>query len=137
LNPKRFFKIASQVATAKDDLRSFKIGALAIRSDEVIVCSANGPVQIDDCIYKGSCVRASHAEMRLCNKLDVGSVVFVVRIRPIDGKYGLARPCSNCLPVLLSKGVSKVYYTIDEFSYGIIKVKGKKVVKESVVFKGI
>lgn len=131
---KRFFKLAADIATSKDDLRSFKIGAVGIRSDEVIVCSANGPVQMNDDICKSRYAPA-HAEARLSSKLDVNSVVFVARVRALDNKLALARPCSNCLPTLIGRGVKKIYYTIYDDCYGVIKIKNKKIKGEFFVFK--
>jgi len=115
------FKEAFSVAVAKEDHRGFLIGALGIRSDGVKVMSANGPVLISDkCKHKNT-YRRAHAEYRLCQKIDKGATIFVVRIGKSDGKYKLAKPCPACQIVLRSKQVAKVYYTISENEYGVME----------------
>lgn len=62
----------------------------------------------------------AHAEARLAKKLDRGAIVYVVRINR-KGKLVMARPCANCLMILKSKKVKKIYYSISENEYGVIE----------------
>jgi tRNA(Arg) A34 adenosine deaminase TadA len=107
-----FLEIAGKTATSRQDGRSFMLGAVAIRKDGVMVRSLNSPTQEPD--------RQVHAEYRVASKIDYGAIIYVARIRLIDGKFGMARPCKSCLKVLISKKVKKIYYTIDHDEYGII-----------------
>jgi tRNA(Arg) A34 adenosine deaminase TadA len=106
-----FFDLAIKIADAKDDRRSFKVGACATRGDGVIVASANGPTPFQS--------PSAHAENRLRKKLDFGAIVYVCRILRKDGSLAIARPCPDCAAVLRSKRVKKVYYSISPIEYGL------------------
>ncbi len=97
-----YFDIALQAAASKDDNRNFRIGAVAIRSDGVVVKSSNGPTP-EPC-------RHSHAEAKLCRKIDYGAIVYVIRLRR-DGTIGMSKPCPDCEKILRTRKVKKVYYT--------------------------
>lgn len=107
---------AAYQATKKNDKRAHQIGAVGVRSDGVTVKSCNGAVP-----GGGKSPRA-HAEIRLAQKLDVGSTVYVARIGHL-GEWRLARPCHFCVAVLLSKGVRAVYYTIRGGEFGALKLR--------------
>lgn len=112
---KYYFDLATRVANGKRDNRSFKLGALGIRSDGVIVASPNAPCPIPE--------RRAHAEYRIASKLTPNSVVYVVRILRFDGSLALSRPCNDCQKVLVSRGVSKVYYSISPNEFGIMNLR--------------
>jgi len=59
----------------------------------------------------------SHAESRVCRKLDVGSVVAVVRIGEGNG-WRMAKPCASCVRCMKRTGVERVLYSIRENEYG-------------------
>lgn len=97
------------------DPRCHCLGAVAIRNDGAVVRSRNG--------FGRNRIPSVHAESRILRKLDVGSIVFVARVRR-TGFYGLARPCSSCLLGLFMKGVKEVYYTTDtQGEYGCIDLE--------------
>jgi len=110
-----YLELAARTAVKKDDQRSFLLGACAVRKDGKLVSAWNGPSQMK--------MREAHAEYRLSSKLDVGSVVYVARVRLKDGSFGISRPCASCLKILLYKGVSRVYYTVSDNEIGIIDMK--------------
>ncbi len=118
-----YFQIAAQTANSKDDRRCFLLGAIGIRSDQVMVKALNSP--------SDQPMAVAHAEAKLARKLTPNSIVYIARVRLIDGQFGLAKPCANCLKVLSSRGVSKIYYTIGPAEYGTIdmnnlpRIKGK------------
>lgn len=97
---------------SRDDDRAFLLGAIAIRGDGAMVRALNSPTDLPS--------RQVHAEYRLSRKIDYDATVYVARIRLIDGKFGMARPCKNCMKALISKRVKKIYYTINHDEYGII-----------------
>jgi hypothetical protein len=53
--------------------------------------------------------------------LDYGSIVWVVRVSIQDGKMRLAKPCKRCENTLRLRGVEKIYYSISENEYGVMK----------------
>lgn len=107
-----YFQICAATTTKVQDRRNFLLGAIGLRSDGVIVKSFNGHSHFPN--------RRAHAEYRLAQKLDVGSTVYVVRVRLGDGKMALAYPCKSCQKVLASKGVKKIYFSINENEFGVI-----------------
>jgi len=89
-------------AAHRSSSNRFRIGASARRKDGAIVAAHNATDRIP--------YPRGHAEIRLARKLDVGSVVIVVRVRR-DGRLAMAKPCQNCLRSLLSVGVAEIYYS--------------------------
>lgn len=120
-----YFQIAAQVAQSKDDERSFLLGAIGIRADGVMVSALNGPSQYPN--------RVAHAEARLARKLTPNSEVYVVRVRLIDGQFGMARPCEACQKILRTKGIKRVYYSIGPDEFGIMNLCRKGVETERVI----
>lgn len=76
---------------SRDDLRTYRVAAVGIRSDGTVVRARNESTVIP--------TGGAHAEARLVRKLDRGSKVFVVRVRK-DGTLAMAKPCSKCQPLL-------------------------------------
>ena len=77
---------------------------------------------------------STHAEMdavlQVRSKVDLcGSKIYVARIRKNEkiGHLAMAKPCRVCQRVLLSYGIKRAIYTIDDFNYGVLKVS-----KESI-----
>lgn len=107
-----FFEVAARTATSKVDKRSFLLGAIGIRNDGVMVRSLNSPTENKN--------RKAHAECKLCRKLDYGAeAVYVVRVRMDNFEFGMARPCMDCRKILKTKRVKRVFYTINQNSYGV------------------
>lgn len=120
IDPWRYFSVAREVALAKEDRRTHKLGAVGLRSDGVLVCASNGPAKTTpQNVPQKSSMPGAHAEARLCRKLDYYGTVFVVRMQP--GGYGLARPCPHCQRRLRKRRVKKVYYTISPSEYGVLE----------------
>lgn len=63
----------------------------------------------------------AHAEARLAKKLDVGSVVYVARVRCDNGKLAMSKPCPHCERILKNRGVKRVTYTIGENEFGVLE----------------
>lgn len=110
-----YFNIAAKLTTAKEDKRSFLLGSIAIRSDGAMVSAINSASETPN--------RLLHSEYRLAKKCDVGSVVYVCRVRLLDGSFGMSRPCHSCMKTMISRGVSKVYYSISNNSFGSVNLK--------------
>lgn len=109
----KYLRIASHISAKGNPKRKAHIGCVGIRNDGVIVQSWNG-CATDVC-------PTAHAEARLARKLDVGSVVYVARVRRDNGKMAMAKPCRGCERYLRSKGIAKVIYTISENEYGVLE----------------
>lgn len=107
-----FFEIAGRTAASKKDRRAYLVGAIGIRHDGAMVRSLNAPTELRN--------RRAHAECKLCRKLDYYAEVYVARVKLLDGKFGMSRPCNSCRKILTTKKVRKVFYTIDENYYGIL-----------------
>ena len=73
--------------------------------------------------YSDERLKGLHAEVSAClngpNTLK-GTTLYVCRLLS-NGEFALAKPCTDCQQILDSFGVSKVYYTIDDETYGIWK----------------
>jgi len=106
---RKMLNMAAKIARMKDDCRHFFIGAVAIRGDDVMVCSYNGAPKFP--------TPSHHCEARLSRKLDRGAIVYVARTTA-DGAWGLSKPCGNCELALRRSYVKKVYYTIAPNEYG-------------------
>jgi deoxycytidylate deaminase len=73
---------------------------------------------------------STHAEMSCViqarNSTDLtGCKIYVARIRSDRSNHGItgmAMPCPICRNVLLSYGIKKACYTIDDNNYGVMKV---------------
>lgn len=84
--------------------------ALAIRADGALVHAVNS--RIKEPAWQ------PHAEARLCRKVDVNAVVYV--LREAKGEWANSRPCENCQRLMKRKGVKRVYYTIGPSEYGVL-----------------
>ena len=97
----KYFRLAKLIALrgdSKDANRRYRIGAVGIRNDGVIVGASN------ICTRK-PCTNA-HAEYRTSKMLTIDSVIFVVRIGR-DGKLRLAKPCKKCQKYMRFRKVKK------------------------------
>jgi hypothetical protein len=107
-----YLEIAGRIGIKRsDDKRQYWLGAVGERNDGTLVFSCNGPTPQPD--------RCSHAEYKLSKKLDYGAVVYVARVLR-NGDFAMAKPCKNCIKVLKSKKVKKVYFTIGPNKYDCI-----------------
>jgi cytidine deaminase len=105
--------LACVYAARKQDYRTFRLAAVGIRTDGVLVHAANLASQVAD--------PTCHAEWRLCRKLDKGATVYVARVGA-DGQTRLARPCESCQRKLRRHGVVRVFYTIGLDEYGVMSL---------------
>lgn len=108
-----YFDIAAKLTAAKKDNRSFLVGSVAVRKDGTMVQAINSPTQEPD--------RTTHSEYRISKKCDVGAMVYVVRVRLLNGLHAMSRPCKTCEKIMRHRGISKAFYTIDHLgSYGVM-----------------
>lgn len=105
----RMLALAARISESKQDDRRYRLGAVGLRNDGVLVFAVNGNP-------KGP-TPEHHAEFRLTRKLTKGSIVWVSRVLR-SGHISLSRPCPTCMVRLRNVGVSQVYWTVrdSEFS---------------------
>jgi deoxycytidylate deaminase len=65
----------------------------------------------------------AHAECRALRKMDYGGTLYVSRISKRDKSLVMARPCPMCQIKIRAKGVKKVFYSINEFQFGVWTVR--------------
>ena len=73
--------------------------------------------------HKG--VSTYHAEictiMQLDREVTKGSTIFVARVSKGNGEDRMSKPCTMCHAVMQERGISQVYYTIDDEVVGTYK----------------
>ena len=115
--------MAARVAlpTNGKDLRNFYVGSVGIRRDNVIVSARNLACVPNAHGGEFKSTPDAHSEVRLIkNKLGKHSEIMAVcRIRRLDGKMAMARPCPSCTNYIRSARVKKVVYSINEHYYGV------------------
>ena len=68
------------------------------------------------------CHAECNAVQKARSKIDLrGAKIFVARIRP-RGELGMAKPCVLCQHVLARYGIQRALFSIDDKSYGIMKL---------------
>lgn len=113
MNHKKMFAIACGMSRTKLDMRSYFIGAVALRSDDTLVSAYNGSPMLP--------IPEAHCEARLCRKLDRNAIVYVARTLK-NGDWAFSRPCENCIRALRRSYVKRVYYTIAPGEFGCIEL---------------
>ena len=96
-----------------DDMRHYRLAAIAVRADGAVVKSRNIATQ-------QPCSQA-HAEARVLKKSGYGATIYVARVLR-DGYIALAKPCSKCRDLMKFRGVKRVFFTIDNFEWGCIEL---------------
>jgi len=109
--------------TWHSDYRSqYLVLAMGIRRDGVRVFATNGAaIHPPELELK---IRVAHAEQRLAQKLDSGSVVYVVRLLR-NGIHAMAKPCGTCERILRARGVKRAYYTIAPNEFGVLDLAAR------------
>lgn len=97
----------------------YALAAVGVRRDGAVVHSSNKAVRTPG--PAAPRIWGTHAELRLCRKLDAGATVFVARILR-DGTWANAKPCSLCMNRLRSQRVRRVFYTTGPASYGVLSL---------------
>lgn len=108
--------IAVKSPASRKDKRTFFLGAIGLRNDDVIVSSRN--ISAQD--FKPEC----HAEARLVRKMTPRSTVWIARVARCDGQWAMAKPCPHCEIRLRSAGVIRVVYTIGPHEWGVLDLRG-------------
>ena len=120
----KFFERAAQVAN-DSQFDVFHVGCIAVLKNKIIAASANKlkthPTQamydkyrFSDTSYLKN-MHTLHAEIACISQIkqDISYKdleLYIVRLKK-SGGYGLARPCSSCMPFIIDKGIQRIYYS--------------------------
>lgn len=107
---KRGFRLAKS-ASLLSNHRQFKVGAAIMRRRRPISVGAN--VMKTHPVYACSDRVSIHAEMRAILSAEIpirGADIYVYRATARD-ELAMARPCDECLKVLVDVGIKRIYYT--------------------------
>lgn len=108
---KKYLHMAAKLAAKGDSNKNYLHGCIGIRSDGAIVKADNSLTREP--------VPSSHAEFRVCKKLDKGSVIYVARILRANNEWANSKPCPTCSAYIKNSCVKAVYYTISHNEYGV------------------
>lgn len=107
---------------------NFRHGAVLMRSSAIIglginnekYCSIGAKYRPN---HKGH--STYHAEIASLLNLErsatKGAIMFVARASKHDGEWRMSKPCTMCHAVMQERGISQVYYSIDEDTIGTYK----------------
>lgn len=121
MNPIHLLTRASRIA-AGIPRQEFPLAAVAVRADGAIVQASNKAIRATT--PRGTTparLPNTHAEIRLCRKLDYHATVFVARVSR-NGEWAMAKPCDRCLDRLRRRRVRVVYFTTKAGEYGMIRI---------------
>lgn len=120
----KLFERAAQVAN-DSQFDVFHVGCIAVLKNKIIAASANKlkthPTQaiydkyrFSDTSYLKN-MHTLHAEIACISQIKQDIVykdleLYIVRLKK-SGGYGMARPCSSCMPFIIDKGIQKIYYS--------------------------
>jgi tRNA(Arg) A34 adenosine deaminase TadA len=123
------FNVAAKIAVPElNDTRNFWLGCVGVRKDGAVVSSKNGAV-LSTAVANYHLLPSSHAECRALRKMDYGGILYVTRIARRDRLFAMAKPCFMCQIKIRAKNIKKVYYTINNYKFGVWDVK-KDIFKE-------
>jgi deoxycytidylate deaminase len=134
----KLFERAAQVA---DDSQFdvFHVGCIAVLKNKIIAASANKlnthPTQAIYDKYRFSDtgylknMHTLHAEIACISQIKQDIVykdleLYIVRLKK-SGGYGMARPCSSCMPFIIDKGIQKIYYSTN-YGFASEVISGNK-----------
>lgn len=132
----KYLRMALDIASKNeyDDTLEYHLCAIIVRGGSIVSVgfnkrSHNSFVEhyMDVAKFGRDWCCSTHAEMdavlRARGKSDLrGCKIFVARRRKRDGQPAMARPCEICQHVLYNYGIRRAYFTMDNESYGVMKV---------------
>lgn len=129
----KLLSLAANVAQQSDH-KTHRIGAVLVKGGSVINTSCN-KVQWNSFASRFAHLRNNcqpehasvHAEigtvLGISRNKTRGADIYVVRVRKINEKYGLAKPCKMCQGLLTEVGIKRIFYTINENEIGKMVIK--------------
>jgi tRNA(Arg) A34 adenosine deaminase TadA len=112
--------LAKKVAIANDQYPKWSLGCCILKGGSVQAIGWNKKKCDPEFMYSfGNC--SVHAEIHALRQMGFEAkrcVMYIARWRK-GGGFGLSKPCAICQPVIISAGVKRVIYTIDDDTHGV------------------
>lgn len=114
--------LALKIAEANDFNEKWMLGSVITKGGSVLAIGMNKPKNDPAYIDFWHC--SVHAEIDALKKITKGDkdakgcIMYVARICK-GGDVGLAKPCTRCKATLQQANIKRVFYTIDNETYGV------------------
>ncbi len=126
----KFLKIAIKAAQAKefDEQLVYTLASVLVRGGNILSIGFNKPIRNGFVEHFTSFWYSNlHAEMAAVyqarDKSDLtGCKMYTARLRYSGTELGIAKPCKDCVHVMQRYGIKRAYYTMDEDSYGVMRL---------------
>ena len=100
-----------------------KVACIIAKNNKILGWGLNSLKSHPKSKFYSKRVHAEHAATISTNTKNHSNLTaYVARYVVGTGKLGPARPCKSCARHLLNAGIKKVIYTIDNHTYGIMKL---------------
>ena len=100
-----------------------KVACIIARNTKILGWGLNSVKSHPKSKFYSKKLHAEHAAIiSTSTKNHSNLTAYVARYVVGTGERGLARPCHSCARHLLNSGVKKVVYTIDNYTYGVLKL---------------
>jgi deoxycytidylate deaminase len=114
----KFFSLARRLAQKSTHPRQ-KLGCIIVNGKTIVGFGYNQLKSHPRSPTKWKTIHAEfHAILGVSPSELIGSTAYVYR-ETVNGKIGLAKPCSCCQKMLSDCGVRNIFYTTDEGGYKI------------------
>lgn len=121
----KLIKMAAKIALPNDaalDRRGFWIGSVGVREDGTIVSAKNAAVEFVGTVENHQLIPNAHSEPRCLRKMGKRGTLYVARVLKGSRDLAISRPCCICQPFLRAFQVEKVYYSVNNYQYGVLDV---------------
>lgn len=111
VNPHIYFKAGEK---ALKNGRVYHLAAILRRKGRVVKIGINTDKthpRFTRTYPDGTIASHMHAEMNVLRFAEPGDTLEVLRIRKLDKKFAMAKPCTYCMKFIKSAGISKVSFT--------------------------
>lgn len=121
----KFFELARKEANKSSC--SFRHGAVLAKGNKLIrsACNENRYCCFADHHRQEPGHGTLHAEIAVVvgvdRKITLNKDVYVVRVNS-SNDFMNSKPCQMCQTVMAHVGIKKVYYSIDNYTYGVMKL---------------
>jgi deoxycytidylate deaminase len=96
-------------AARGSDCPTYLVGAALMKGNRLVASDCNSFHKTNP--RTTNLTRKVHAEFRVANQRNLrGYTMYVARVR-INGTIGMARPCPDCLRLLIGGGIREIWFT--------------------------
>jgi len=125
--PKHLSQIVSHLrAVERDNSLTAYVGAMCVGGGSILSLAMNhSRLNVYCALRAPGYPNGTHAEVaaifQVRKKVDLGGTkMFVARVKR-NGEIAMAQPCRMCRELIRSYGIKRVFFTIDENTYGVWK----------------